>query len=121
MATEESGTTGAEMLTLRGATGPAIGALLAWLAIDVVVDPGGWPAGALVAALAFLPLVGVALRRKAAEVAFGAAGAVVALSALAVVRGGTPSAPLLGMMALCGAFLVGFGYALSDPTGSAAA
>jgi len=120
MATEESGVTDAEILSLRGAAGPAIGALLAWLAIDVVIDPGGWPAGALIAAIAFLPLVGVALQRKAAGIAFGAVAAVVALSALAVVRGGTPSTPLLAVMALCGAFLVGFGYALSDPTGSAA-
>jgi|GEM_PF-5547576 len=120
MVTEGSGTTGAEMLTLKGATGPAVGALLAWLAVDVV-DPGGWPAGALVAALAFLPLVGVALQRNAAGVAFGAAGAAVALSALAVVRGGTPSAPLLPVLTLCGAFLIGLGYALSDPDGSAAA
>ncbi|WP_256393887.1 hypothetical protein [Natronoarchaeum rubrum] len=120
MATDESGVVGTDVLTLRGAAGPAVGALLAWLAIDVVVDPGGWPVGALVAALAFLPLVGVALQRKAAGVAFGACGAALALSALAVVRGGAPSAPLLAVMALCGAFLVGFGYALSDPTGSAA-
>jgi len=121
MATNDSAATGADMLTLRGATGPAIGALLAWLAIDVVIDPGGWPVGALVAALAFLPLVGVALQRNAAGVAIAAVAAALALSALAVVRGGTPSAPLLAVMALCGAFLIGFGYALSDPTGSAAA
>jgi len=121
MATEKSGVTGTEMLTLRGATGPAIGALLAWLAIDVVVDPGGWPVGALVAAIGFLPLVGVALQRKASGVAVVAIGAVVALSALGVVRGGTPSTPLLAVLGLCGAFLVGFGYALSDPDGSAAA
>ncbi|WP_343773517.1 hypothetical protein [Natronoarchaeum mannanilyticum] len=120
MATNDSAAAGAGMLTLRGATGPAIGALLAWLAIDVVVDPGGWPVGALVAALAFLPLVGVALQRNAAGVVVGGLVAVVALSALGVVRGGAPSTPLLAVMALCGAFLVVFGYALSDPTGSAA-
>jgi hypothetical protein len=120
MATEESGERGAETLTLRGAAGPAVGALLAWLAIDVVVDPGGWPVGALVAALAFLPLVGVALRREAAGAAAVATAAVLALSTLAVLRGGMPSAPLLAVMALCGAFLVGFGYALSDPGASAA-
>lgn len=120
MATNDSVTAGADMLTIRGATAPAIGALLAWLAIDVVVDPGGWPVGALVAAVGFLPLVGVALQRNARRVAVAAIAAVVVLSALAVVRGGAPSAPLLAAMTLCGAFLVGFGYALGDPNGSAA-
>ncbi|SNZ06529.1 hypothetical protein SAMN06269185_1201 [Natronoarchaeum philippinense] len=120
MATDKSAAPSGNALTLGAATGPAVGALLAWLAIDVVVDPGGWPVGALVAAVAFLPLLGVALRRRAAAVAVGAAGAAAILSAIAVVRGGTPSAPLLPVIALCGAFLVGFGYALSDPDGSAA-
>lgn len=120
MATNESAAAGTDVLTLKGATGPAIGAVLAWLAIDLVVDPGGWPTGALIAAIGFLPLVGVALQRKASGVAVAAIGAVVGLSALGVVRGGTPSAPLLPVLALCGAFLIGFGYVLSDPNGSTA-
>ena len=115
MATNESRAIEDDALTPKAASGPAAGAAAAWLAIDVVIDPGGWPAGALVAGIAFLPLLGVALRRSAVRVSVAALGAILVLSGTAVIRGGTPSAPLLALLALCGAFLVGFGYALAEP------
>ena len=44
-----------------------------------------------------------------------ALGAILLLSGTTVVRGGAPSAPVIALLALCGTFLVGFGYALTDP------
>ena len=58
-----SGATEDGTLTLEAACGPAVGAAAAWLAIDVVLAPSEWPAGALVAGIAILPSLGVALRR----------------------------------------------------------